>query len=154
MKDFYVKNKDGNFVPVNVNKIFGDDLAGHLVIVRVGTDDLMATSSDLDMTEYVLSKADVLNETNNISVIITPHQIEIETINEEDIGDKSIYLQITKGGDVGMLEEKARALYNKIKGKFKTVILPSPLKVSEYKSIKDILKRSKIRRDRRGRVKG
>jgi len=154
MSDLYVKNKDGSFVPIFIDRVFGEDLAGSLVVVRVGTDSHPASSSDIDEAEYVLSQAEVLNRVRDISLLITPHQIDIDTIRDKDIDDKSIYLQITSGEDIGVLEESVRMLYNKIRGKFKTVILPSPLKIADYKKAKEILKRSKIRRERRAGIRG
>lgn len=152
MKELYVKNKEGDFIPIDINKVFGEDLAGHLVIVRVGTDANIASSSDLDATESTLLQADVLKKIRDISVLITPFQIEIDTVSEKEIGNKSVCVQITNGGDIGMLENKLQTLYNKIKNKFKTVVLPIPLSIEEYRKIKETLKRLEIKKERR-RVK-
>lgn len=154
MSNFYVKNKDGSYVPVEVKSLIGKELENHLVVVRVGTDDRPASASDLDITEESFACADVIDDMENISLIITPYQIEVGAIHKDDIGDKSLYVQITSGQDAQMLEERVRRVYKALKKKFETVILPIPLKIKDYKKIKDILKRNQIRRERRARVKG
>jgi len=150
MTEFYVKNKQGKYLPIELKSIFGKDLNGKLVIVRVGTDEHPATVSDLDETEESFSRADVLNELDNVSIIITPYQINVDIAKKEDLEDRNLFLQVTSGHDLGMLEEHIRKMYNKLKKKHDTVVVPLPLKVGEYKKIKDILKRCEIRRERRG----
>jgi len=154
MSNFYIKNKEGKFLPIEVKSILGKELDGHLVIIRVGTDDHPASVSDLDMTEESFARADILDELDNVSVIITPYQIDVGAEEQEGIEDKYVYLQISSGSDVGMLEEHVQKMYKKVSKKFDSVILPTPLKIKDYKKVKDILKRSQIRKERRARVKG
>jgi hypothetical protein len=154
MKDLYVKNKDGDFIPIDINTVFTDDLADHLVIIKIGSDEHPASASDMDTAENIVAQADVLNSVRNITVFLTPYNISVEALSDDEIADKNICLQINGSGDVGMLDDELKDLYHKMNGKFKTVVLPSPLKVGEYRKIKDILKRSKIRKERRSRVKG
>lgn len=151
MTEFYIKNKQGKYLPINLKSIFGKDLNGKLVIIRVGSDDHIASSSDLDETEESFNRADILNELENVSIIITSYQIDINACPKEDLENKNIYVQITSGNDAGMLDEQARKIYNKIKRKNEAVIMPVPLKIGEYKKIIEILKRCEIRRDRRSR---
>ena len=69
--------------------------------------------------------------------------------------DKNIYVQISNGEDISILEEQARKLYMKLKKGFENVvILPSPIKLKDYRQLKEVLKRCTIRRERRARVKG
>ena len=154
MSNFYIKNKEGRYLPIELNGILGKELNGHLIIVKVGTDDHPATVADLDMTEESFAQADVLNELDNVSMIITTYQIDIGAEELDRIEDKCIYLQISSGDNIGMLEKCIQDMYKKIKKKFDTVVLPTPLKIKDYGKIKDILRRNKIIKDRRSRVKG
>lgn len=149
MGDFYIKNKQGKFLPIDIKSIFGKDLNGKLVIVRVGTDEQSASTIDLDETEESFNRADVLNELDDVSIVITPYQIDISVLPQKELEDKSIFLQITSGSDVGMLEEQIRKMYNKLKNKHQIAVVPTPLKVGEYRKVQEILKRCEIRRERR-----
>ena len=150
MSDFYIKNRQGKFLPIDIKSIFGKDLNGKLVIVRVGSSEQTASTNDLDETEESFNRADVLNELDDVSIIITPYQINVSVEPKEDLEEKSIFLQITSGNDVGMLEEQIRKMYNKLKNKHQMAVVPTPLKVGEYRKVQDILKRCEIRRERRG----
>ena len=149
MGDFYIKNKQGKFLPIDVKSIFGKDLDGKLVIVRVGTDEHIASTNDLDETEESFNRADILNDLDDVSIIITPYQIDVSVLPQKDLEEKSIFLQITSGSDIGMLEEQIRKMYSRLKNKHQMVVVPTPLKVSEYRKVQEILKRCEIRRERR-----
>jgi hypothetical protein len=150
MGEFYTKNKKGEYLPVELVQIFGKDLSGHLVVVRVGSDEHPASARDLDETVDSFNNADFLKGLDNLSIVITPFQIDVDVFPKEDLGGKSIFLQITSGQDVAMLEEQIRKIYNNIKKKHETIVVPTPLKVSEYRQAQDILKRCQIRKERRG----
>ena len=153
MSNFYIKNKEGKFLPIELNSIINKDLDNRLVIVRVGTDDHPASMSDLDVTEESFRQADIINDLD-VSLILTPFQIDVDAIYKEDLEDKYIYMQISSGDDIGMLEETLKKMYKKTRRKHEVAILPTPLKVKDYRKVKDTLRRCKIRKDRRGRVKG
>ena len=153
MTEFYVKNKQGKFLPIELTQILGKELNGHLVVIRVGSDICQASALDLDETAESFSKADVLNDLDDISIIITPYQIDVSVAPKEEINNKNIYLQITSGHDILMLEEQIRKMYDNIKKKYEAVVVPTPLKVSEYRQVQDILKRCQIRKERRGASK-
>lgn len=155
MTDFYMKTRTGDFLPVELNSYFTKDLNGKLVIVRVGTDEYPASMSNVDETWESFRRADVLNDLEDVSIIVTPFQIDIGAVNDKDeLEDKTLYLQITSGEDMGGLSEAIKKIYKRLSKKFKTVIMPSPLNLREYKKVRDILKRSEIRRERRGRARG
>lgn len=153
MSNFYIKNREGKYLPIELNSIINSDLDNHLVIVKVGTDENPATMEDLEVTEESFRQADIINDLD-ISVILTPYQIDIGLANEEELKNKSLYLQITSGDDIGMLENAIKQIYKSVKRKFEVAVLPTPLRVKDYIKVKDILRRCKIRKDRRGRVKG
>lgn len=153
MSKFYFKNKKGEYLPVELSSIMSKDLSNRLVIVRVGSDDHPASMSDLDETEESFAQADVLNEPDNVSVIITPYQIDVDLVEKDEKDNKAIYLQITSGDDISMLEKKVQNMYKKLKKKLKDVIvLPTPLKIKDYNQFMDTMKRCEIRRKRRGRI--
>lgn len=153
MSKFYVKNKKGEFLPVELNSIMKEDLQDRLVVVRVGTDDHQVSRNDLYETIRSFEEANVINKIRNVSVIVTPYQIEVGLENKEDLNNKTIYLQI-RGGDVSTLEEEIKEMYRRVKNKHNNVVvLPSPLKIKDYQYARDVLKRCEIRKERRGKAK-
>lgn len=153
MSNFYIKDKEGKYFPIELKSILNKDLNNSLIIVKVGTDDNPATVDDLNATEESLRQADIINDLD-VSIILTPYQIDIDVIYKEDLDNKILYLQISSGDDIGMLEEYLKKMYKNLKRKRDVVILPTALKVSDYKKVKDTLERCKIRKRRRSRVKG
>lgn len=150
MSDLYIKNKKGEFLPVEINSVLNKDLNNRLIVVRVGTDEHPATPEDLNETLRSFSNAEVL-ELNDVSVILTPYQISLEMLDDLEIENKTICLQIQSGEDITMLEEQTRRMYKRIKKHNPNVtILPSPLKVKDYRQVVDTLKRSQLRKNRRG----
>lgn len=151
--NLYVKNDKDEFVPIKINSIMSKDLNNHLVIVRVGNDKQVASLEDLDLTASSFAKADVLDDLDNVSVIITPYQINIDLAHESEIEEKSICVQITSGEDVSGLDEITKLIYKRLKKNYNNItILPTPLKVKEYRQVKDTLKRCKMRKKRRSRA--
>jgi len=151
MSKFYIKTKSGEFIPVELNSIMNNDLHDRLIIVRVGSDDYPVSKNDLYETVKSFEDANVINKIRNVSVIVTPYQIDVGIESKDKIDDKTIYLQI-KGGDMTFLEDEIKDMYKKIKSKHNNaVVLPSPLKIRDYQYIKDVLKRCQIRKDRRGK---
>ncbi len=154
MSKFYVKNKKGDFIPIELSSIIKEDLQDRLVIVRVGTDDHPVNKSDLHETVRSFEEANVINKVRNVSVIITPYQIEVGLEDKANLTEKTIYLQIKSGSDISMLEEQIKEMYRKAKNKnYNIHILPTPLKVKDYQHVRDVLKRCQIRRERRNKVR-
>lgn len=150
MSNLYIKNKKNEYLPIDINSVLNKDLNNRLIIIRVGTDEHPASPEDLNETLRSFSNADVL-ELNDVSIVLTPYQIALEILDEADIENKSICLQITGGEDVSMLEEQIRRIYKRIKKQNSNVtILPSPLKVKDYRQVVETLKRSQLRKERRG----
>ena len=153
MSKFYIKNKKGEFLPIELSSMMNEDLHDRLVIVKVGTDDHPVSKNDLHETVRSFEEANVINKIRNVSVIVTPYQIEIGLENKETINDKTIYLQI-KGGDIALLEDEIKEMYRRVKQKHNNVVvLPTPLKIKDYQYARDILKRCQIRKERRGKTK-
>ena len=151
--NLYTKNKKGEFIPVNINNVLNKDLNNHLVVVRVGTDDFQATSEDLNLTADSFSKADVLDDLDNVSIIITPYQINIELLNKSEIDEKHICIQITGGDDISTLDKMTKSVYKQLKKRYNnTIVLPTPLKIEEYNQINDVLRRCEMKKNRRAKV--
>ncbi len=149
----YIKNKNDEFIPVEISSVMSKDLNNRLVVVRVGSDDQQAELEDLDLTASSFAKADVLDDLDNVSVIITPYQISIDLLDEREIEEKSICLQITSGEDISALDEMIRSTYKQLKKHYSNItILPTPLKVKDYRQVQDTLKRCKMRKKRRSRA--
>ena len=149
----YIKNKNNEFVEIEINSIMNRDLNNKLVIVRVGTDAQPASLEDLDLTVNSFAKADVLDELDNVSVIITPYQIDVDLVDEDEVDKKTIFLQVRSGDNISTLDEVTKAMYKKLKKVYDNVtVLPTPLTVKDYKQVKDTLKRCKMRKKRRSRV--
>jgi hypothetical protein len=151
--NLYVKNDNDEFVPIKIDSVMSRDLNNHLVIVKVGDEKQVASLEDLDLTASSFAKADVLDDLDNVSVIITPYQIDIDLAHESEIEEKTICVQITSGEDISALEEATKLIYKKLNKKYNNIaILPTPLKMKEYQQVKDTLKRCKMRKKRRSRA--
>ena len=68
MSKFYIKNKEGRFIPIELKSILNKDLNNKLAIVRVGTDKVPATMEDVEITEESFRQAEVLDSIN-LSII-------------------------------------------------------------------------------------
>lgn len=151
----YTKTKSGEFIPIEINSIMNKDFNNKLVIVKVGSDMMPATLEDLEETERSFARATVLDEVDNVSVILTPYQIEIDLVKPEEIENKQICVQIVSGEDISTLGEQIVSLYKRLRKRYGNItIMPVPLKLKEYKEVKDTIKRCKLRKSRRGRVRG
>jgi hypothetical protein len=145
----YVKN-NGKFVPVKIDSVMSRDLNNNLVIVRVGSDEQVASLDDLDVTASSFAKANVLDDLDNVSVIITPYQIKIDLVDEREVEEKVICVQITSGEDISALDETTKQVYKKLKKNYSNVIvLPTPITLKEYRQVRDTLKRCEMRKKRR-----
>lgn len=150
----YIKNNKGEFVPIDISSVITKDLDNHLVIVRVGTDELPASAKDIDLTESSIAEASVLEDLGDISVIVTPYQLKIELLAQDEVENKSLCIQIGSGDDIGGLENNIKSMYRRLKNKFNDItILPTPVKIKDYMQVQDILKRCGLRKKRRSRVR-
>jgi len=150
----YTKNNNGEFVPIEISKVINKDLNNHLVVVRVGSDEHPASMSDVDLTESSLGAATVLDDLDNISVIVTPYQIDVDLINDNELDTKTLCVQITGGEDAGLLDSAMKIMYRRLKKNYgDVVVLPSPLTLKDYRQVQDTLKRCKMRKSRRTHVK-
>lgn len=146
----YTKNAKNEYVPVEISKVVTKDMDDHLIIVRVGTDELPASTRDVDLTEDSFADASVLDDIGNISIIVTPYQLSIEPLSNSELANKSLCVQIESGEDMSGLEEFIKGLYRKLKSKlFDVTVLPTPLTIKEYVKVKSTLRRCSLKKKRR-----
>ena len=153
MSDFYVKGKDGKFLPVNIKSIINKELENNLIIAKVGDAENPISGNDLDRIIKAFEQAKVLDGLKNTSVIVTSNSVEIGIISKKDIEDKYIYIQVKSGDNIANLDQHLQSIIKKMQGKQQTVVLPSPLKIKDYYVVLESLRRCQIRRDRKGRNK-
>lgn len=150
---FYMKNRNGEYIPIEFKKIVSKDWENNLVIVRVGTDEYPAEESDANRALDSLHDADALDELDNISFLITLHNIGFEVLgNLREIGEKYVLVKVTGDDDLSKLDDLQKDAKRQLRGKTKkVVIMPTPLTVDEYKEIKEIKDRVDNRKKRRGK---
>lgn len=149
MSSFYIKNRHGEFVPVEIGSLINNKFNNNLIILRIGTDERPATADDLDVAYDQFSKAEILSTLDNVSIILSSHNISIEMLDPKDIENKTMCLQIV-GGDVTDLDKKMKAIYEALKARVKNItVLPTPLKIKEYKEVVETLERCKLKKSRR-----
>lgn len=149
MNELYVKN-NGKYLPIEIKDIINKEMDNSLIVVKVGTEENPATYEDIEATENSFIQAEVLGDMD-ISIILTPYQIDVNIVDEEELEEKSLCLQISNGENIEMLENIVKDMYRNIKDKYNVTILPSPLKIKDYLKVKDVLKRCEIRKNRRNR---
>lgn len=150
---FYVKNSNGEYVPIHFKDIATKEWSNKLVVVRLGSDENPAPEKEIDATFKALKMADALRKLTNASFLITAHNLDFEVMdNLKEIGDKYVAVRVTADDDLsklGALQKKAK---EQLRGKTKGVIvLPTPLSVNDYKEVMEVKNRCDTRRNRRGR---
>lgn len=154
MSEFYIKDSNDNYIPVNLGSIIGPDMNKNLLVMRVGSDKCPASMKDLELTEESFRQAEILHDLD-VSIILTPYQIDVGMVEDKkELDDKCLYLQIKRGDNISELEERVKETYRSLAATNNVVVLPSPMTFGEYKRMKDILMRCDIRKNRRSRAKG
>jgi hypothetical protein len=150
---FYIKNRNGEYVPIDFKKIVTKDWENNLIVVRVGTDEHPASESDATRTLDSLHDVDTLDDLENSSFLITLHNIGFEILGSlKEIGEKYVLVKVTGDDDLSKLEDLQKDAKRQLRGKTKkVVIMPTPLTVDEYKEIKEIKDRVDNRKKRRGK---
>ena len=152
MSELYVKNKKGEFIPINISSVLNKDLNNKLIVVSVGSESSPATEDDLNETIKSFAKAKIIDITS-ASIIITPYQIKIEALNKSEIENKHICLQITHGDNVNELEDWIRKIYESLSKSYNVAVIPTPLTTKEYNKVLDIMRLCKLRKSRRRNVR-
>lgn len=154
MSDLYIKNNKGEYIPVEINKVVGDDWDGKVVLVRLGSENIPAGEEEEGDMYKALKNADALADAN-VTFLITSYEVGFEVLgSSKELLDKCILVKVNSGESLSpfgdTLQKKAKKLLRENKVGSKSVTLPSPLTVKEYKEVMEIKRRCDIRRDRRG----
>jgi hypothetical protein len=150
--DFYTKNSDGKYIPINFKNIVTREWENKLIVVRIGSDECPASESEIEETLDSLNDADALESLENTSFLITMHSLSFEVLDSvKEVGEKCVVVKVTGDDDLSRLGNLQKNAREQLRGKVKKVIvMPTPLSVNEYKEIMDIKKRCDTRRGRRG----
>ena len=154
MSDLYIKNSKGEFIPVEINKVVGDDWDGKVICVRLGSETVPAGGDEEGDMYKALRNADALAD-SNVTFLITSYEVGFEVLgNSKELLDKCILVKVNSGENLSpfgeSLQRKAKKLLRENKVGNKSVTLPAPLTVKEYKDVMEIKRRCDIRRNRRG----
>lgn len=152
MSDLYIKTRQGDFVPISFENVVTKDWEGKLIVIKVGSDDNPADAETEEQTLRGLEEADALGDLEDTSFLVTRHSLNFEILGSlKEIENKYIAVSVTGSdnlSDLGDLQKRAK---KQLRGKTKkTVILPTPLTVAEYKEFKEVKARCDHKRDRRG----
>ena len=152
MSEFYIKGKDGRFVPISFKQIVTKDWDGKVIIVRIGSDQMPADQSEINKAFNAINDADALDSLENTSFLVTLHNIEFEIMGTlKEVGEKYVAVRVTSGDDLNKLGDLQKEARKQLRGKTKeVVVLPTPLTVDDYKEVMEIKQRCDIRRSRRG----
>jgi len=152
MDDLYVKDQDGKYIPVTLEVVSSRDLADKLIIVTAGNDDMPVSDETLEYISKCFLQSKVITEamkrSRDANLLILPHIIQVELISRKELDSKTVCIRINKDDDIKNLPELQTQIQDTIRKE--VIILPAPLSVSEYKEIKAIKERVRIRKQRSG----
>jgi hypothetical protein len=152
MDDLYVKDDEGNYVPVTLEVASSRDLADKLIVVTVGSDEEPASIETLEYVQkrFIQSKViiEAMKRSKDANLLILPHIIKLELISRRDLDTKTVCIRLNTDDDIQNLPELRDQLKDTIRKD--VVILPAPLSLSEYKEVKAIKDRVRIRKQRNG----
>ncbi len=152
MKNLYVKDDSGNYLPIRLEMASVSDLANKLILITVGSDnyDVSADGMEHIRESFIKSEIiiDAMRRSEAADILIIPHKIRFELLSKGELESKTVCIRVDKDDEVDDLSEIRAQIKKKI-GK-DAVILPSPISVKEYKEIKEIKERIQIRKSRHG----
>jgi hypothetical protein len=150
---FFIKNRKGAFVPVEIGQVLSRDWAGKLVMVRVGTDENPAPEDELQGVNDSLDTATVIEMLPETSFLITSYAIDFTVLaGLEELRKQCVAVRVTADDDLAKLGGLQKDAKDKLRGKArKVVVLPTPLTVEDYHEVMKIKERCDLRRSRRGR---
>lgn len=152
MSDLYLKDKNGNFTPVSIEKMAGRDWHEKIVWVRLGTEDVPAGEEEETLMAKALENADSLADVNT-TFIVTSYQIGFEVLgNAKELQDKCVLIKANSNENLNPLGDNLQKKVKRMlrENKLKSVTMPAPLTVQEYKEVMEVKRRCDIRRTRRG----
>ena len=152
MKNLYVKGNNENYIPVRLELVAPSDLANKLIVITVGDDKEEVTEYAMEQVRDVFANSEVINDAMRRSeaadLLILPSSIKLEILSKKELEAKTVCIQIDNKDKIDDLLELKVQIKKKL-GK-EAIILPLPISVKEYKEIKAIRERIKIRKERHG----
>lgn len=155
MKDLYAKNKNGEYIPVSIKQLDISGWANKVVHISLGSENIPSTEDEEEALYRALNDNDLL-ESLGATLIITRYEIDFEVLGDiSELEEKSILIRVDNNSSLGLsfdesLEKKAKKLLRKQGVGKKSVVMPTPLTVQQYKDIMEVKRRCDIRRERRG----
>ena len=153
MSDLYIKNEHGEFVPIKIERVMGNDWDGKIVLIKLGDEFVKASEKEEEMMYKAMQESDALGDIN-ATFVITSYKVDFEVLGSaSELQDKCILIKVDQSDNLsplGDLQKKAKKLLRECKVGNKSVTLPAPLTVREYKDVMEVKRRCDIRRDRRG----
>lgn len=150
--DLYVKDANGKFIPIKVDILSVKDLEDKLMMVTVGSDAEPSTTEVLEYVHKRLISAGIIKEamrkSKDANILIIPHIIKVELLTKKELDAKTLCVQVLKKDEVADFPEIQSIIRGLIRKD--VVVLPAPVSLSEYKEIKAIKERIKIRKQRHG----
>ena len=152
MDDLYVKDGDGNYVPITLEVASSRDLADKLIVVTVGSDDEPASIETLEYVQkrFIQSKViiEAMKRSKDANLLILPHIVKLELISRRELDTKTVCVRLNTNDEISNFPEIKDQLQDTIRKE--VVILPVPLSLSEYNEVKAIKERIRIRKQRSG----
>lgn len=148
MSDFYVKSKDGQFIPLTLD-FFPFKNKDSLMIITVGNDKELATN---ELIEYVYKTirasdlfSDLMRNSNN-NLLLLPNSIKAEILSKRELENKTICISLNKNDDLSNFPELLTKSFKDLGVK----IIPSPITLKEYQEVKQVQKRIDLKKRRSG----
>lgn len=153
MSGFYIKNKSGDFVPVDFKQVSIKNWENKLILVSIGTAGDQVPESEIEETANSINSATALMKLENTSFLIAPYNLNFEVLGSlDEISKQYISVRIAADDDLSKLGSLQKNAREQLRGRTKqVVVMPTPLTVEEYKDVMEIKKRCDTRRTRRGR---
>lgn len=152
MDELYVMDNKGSFIPIRFDVAAPKDLDNKLIVITVGSNNEPATNETLEYVQKYFKNSksiiDSMRRSGSSNLLILPHTIKLELVSKEDIDKKTICVQIESSDDISNFEELKHQIKTSVRKD--VVVLPSPISIKEYKEVKEIQQRLKIRKNRNG----
>ncbi len=155
MKGLYMKNNRGEYLPISIKQLDISSWANKVVHITLGSESVPSSEEEENQLYRSLNDSDLL-EALGATLVITSYEINFEVLGDiKELNDKPILIRVngndsSKLGFDEALEKRAKKILREQGVGKKTVLMPSPLTVQEYKEVMEVKRRCDIRRERRG----
>jgi len=152
MNDLYVKDDNGQYVPIKLELASPKDLENKLIVITVGNDEDPASSETIEYVQSYFKSSkgiiEAMRRSGAANLLILPHTIKLELISKDDLDTKAVCIRLTTDDQITDLPEIKSQVKQAIRKD--VMILPVPISLKEYKEVKDIKERAQIRKQRHG----